>query len=302
MAPDQRVERLRYLSGLARSVQESGPAPIARSTLRLNADSATLHRLLLIDALYHMCQMALHSSMVPYFSPSSDNSSINVNLVRTSIQSVLLHADSFATVLKSYMDNFDASYICPLVGYGAYMAGAILIAVERSIHQGLLHRFGLAPTIMAAQDRIGTAKALAGILRTLCRYWTVLRIPASTNFMFWLCQQPSVTPSLISASRKNCSPLLQLYHQCLLQLENPRQFPSKTTRKWQRHPNHHVWTKISTQMPPPFRFRWQILRMLFSLWILTMSNRQHGRWHNQLVKAPLVVGNGQEIGHQILGS
>ncbi|KAM6524532.1 hypothetical protein FALCPG4_010141 [Fusarium falciforme] len=182
MAPDQRVERLRYLSGLARSVQESGPAPIAQSTLRLNVDSAILHQLLLIDALYHMCQMALHSSMVPYFSPSSDNSSINVNLVRTSIQSVLLHADSFATVLKSYMDNFDASYICPLVGYGAYMAGAILITVERSIRQGLLHRFGLDPTIMAAQDRIGTAKALAGVLRTLYKYWTVLRIPSEKLF------------------------------------------------------------------------------------------------------------------------
>ncbi|UPL02803.1 hypothetical protein LCI18_013737 [Fusarium solani-melongenae] len=177
MAPDQRVKRLRYLSGLARSVHESGPAPIARSTLRLDVDSAILHQLLLIDALYHMCQMALHSTMVPYFSPSSDNSSINVNLVRTSIQSVLLHADSFAAVLKSYMDNLDASYICPLVGYGAYMAGAILITVERSIHQRLMHRFGLDSTIVAAQDRIGTAKALARVLRTVCKYWIVLRIP-----------------------------------------------------------------------------------------------------------------------------
>lgn len=200
---EQREERLKSLSNLATSIYDNDPALSRRSDLQNNADSAYLHQLLLVDALYHMCQVALHSIAMPYFSPSSESSSVDNGSLQKTARIVLLHARLFTTVLRSILHSFDITYISSLTGYGAFMAGAVLIAIEVSVRRGRMNGSQLDPNVMAGSDRVSTAEEIAGVLSRLCNYWKVLRIPVSVVSNPYLCghRKPDLK-SLILYSRK----------------------------------------------------------------------------------------------------
>ncbi|KAL3455576.1 hypothetical protein BJX64DRAFT_281986 [Aspergillus heterothallicus] len=93
--------------------------------------------LLVHDALYHQCQISIHSMIVPLFSgiANEDTSEKTVEAAdrRQSARTVAKHADLLRRLLEPYLSGQrHVSFLPPLVGYAAFVVGIVLLVLEIS--------------------------------------------------------------------------------------------------------------------------------------------------------------------------
>ena len=116
LSVDKRFAKLSKLSSLASATYDAVPRQ-SHHTKQAPAASKDLHVLHTLDALYYMCQIALHSTVVPLFSGSSLEPEARARDIRDNARKVLTYASRFSALLESYWNGtFDVTHISPLVG------------------------------------------------------------------------------------------------------------------------------------------------------------------------------------------
>jgi hypothetical protein len=134
-----------------------------------------------------MCHIALHATAVPLFSGSSLEPEAKSDDVRTSARKVLAYADQFLALLETYRNGtFDVSRISPLVGYGAFITGGIVIAYEISARNGCPNGGPLYPHQGLKKNCYSAVKVVVDLLGALRLYWRSLQLPVShISFASW---------------------------------------------------------------------------------------------------------------------
>lgn len=126
--------------------------------------------MLFCNALYHQCQITLHSMIVPLFSGTSIEG-ISRETVRRSAESVICHAHLFERLLTPYLyEKADTTHLAPLVGHGAFLTAMVLLATDisyrvRASHTGR-HR---------ERSSLSAVRAILNLLNILWRYWQPLQ-------------------------------------------------------------------------------------------------------------------------------
>lgn len=138
------------------------------------------NRCLLIvhDALYHQCQISIHSMAVPLFSGIPNDPKIDIVQQRRSAAIVVEHADRFRRLLEPYFcGECHVSFLPPLVGYGAFVVAIVFLAMEISCPIG--ETSSLAARASGNGCRISTVKSILQLLDHLRVYWRALQRPVS---------------------------------------------------------------------------------------------------------------------------
>src|SRR6266498_4156387 len=92
------------------------------------------YQLLLLHAVYHICQMFLHSSVLRVFSDYHEDTAISPSINRTCAREVLASATSFAELLHEVLSSSpDMTKVYPFVAYTASIAGSVFKTLV-SIH------------------------------------------------------------------------------------------------------------------------------------------------------------------------
>ncbi len=176
---ETRFERLYDLSILASATYQELPRQdYATST---NTAATDTHHFRTLDALYYMCQMALHSTVVPLFSGSSPDPGAKPEEVRNSAREVLTYAQRFAALLNSYLPRLDVSHISPLVGYGAFITGGVIIAHEVAMRKSCPSGDSLWSSAISERHGLSAVRAILDLLGALSLYWRVLQSPVSLS-------------------------------------------------------------------------------------------------------------------------
>ncbi|KAJ4232350.1 hypothetical protein NW759_002737 [Fusarium solani] len=168
--------RLSDLSSLASAIYQELPRQDHPTSA--NTTFTDTHLFHMLDALCYMCQMALHSTVVPLFSGSSLDPGARPEEVRNSARKVLTYAQRFATLLDSYLRApLDVSYISPLVGYGAFITGGVIIAHEMAIRNSCSSGDSFRCSATSGGAGLSTVRAILDLLGALSVYWRVLQTP-----------------------------------------------------------------------------------------------------------------------------
>ncbi|KID86059.1 Fungal transcriptional regulatory protein [Metarhizium guizhouense ARSEF 977] len=169
----EKMNALSSLAAQATSMRHSiVPGPYSNSTRRGKFDSR--QQFMVIDAFYCLCHVALHSTIVPLFSGSPLDQQISAEDVRHSAQAVLYHAESFTSSLADCLGGeLDVTYLPPVVGYGAFLTGSVLLAFEISYQDKDVR--------LQKHSRMSAVQSIITMLDTLCTYWKCLRRPE----IFW---------------------------------------------------------------------------------------------------------------------
>ncbi|KAM3457808.1 hypothetical protein MY3296_000881 [Beauveria thailandica] len=134
------------------------------------------------DAVYHQCQIVLHSLIVPLFSgiPADRNIDNHRQEQIRAAETVMNHADLFARLLAPYLHGEeDVSRLPPLVGYGAFVVGMVFLSTEAARrNQGTTE----VPTDTDKYgDRLLVVRDIVRALDILRASWRALQQPASTD-------------------------------------------------------------------------------------------------------------------------
>ncbi|PQK16727.1 hypothetical protein BB8028_0006g10460 [Beauveria bassiana] len=109
-------------------------ATSTRDTYPQDYDTIEAQNLCLFhDAVYHQCQIVLHSLIVPLFSgiPADRNIDNHRQEQIRAAETVMNHADLFARLLAPYLrGEEDVSRLPPLIGYGAFVVGMVFLSTE----------------------------------------------------------------------------------------------------------------------------------------------------------------------------
>jgi hypothetical protein len=166
-----------HLSRLAASLFDDASA--VRGSIRQDDITPEVQILLLLhDAVYHQCQIVLHSMVVPLFSGIPTDPKIDPETQRKAAETVTHHADLFERLLAPYLyDRKDVSLLPPLVGYGAFVVGIVLLSTEISRR----NQSASEPPVSAdTMDRgLVAVKAILRLIDTMRVYWRALQHPVS---------------------------------------------------------------------------------------------------------------------------
>ncbi|KAH7002600.1 hypothetical protein EDB80DRAFT_80444 [Ilyonectria destructans] len=174
LLPNQRFETLSDLSERLESLWDERPQsnPVAWKSPNV---SESVDQLLLFDGLHHMCKMTLHSTLVPLFSGSPKDPSMDVGLVQKSAKSVLRYADLFVALLRPYYNgDYDVTSISPHLAYGAFMTGVVLLSFEMSTRNNPTTGPQISCEVHVQNGRISHVKDIVRLLGVLCSHWNVL--------------------------------------------------------------------------------------------------------------------------------
>lgn len=134
--------------------------------------------LLLHDAVYHQCQIVLHSMVVPLFSGTPTDPNVDPETQRKAAETVTHHADLFERLLAPYLyDRKDVSRLPPLVGYGAFVVGIVILSTDISRRNQSVSE----PPVNAGKMdcRLVAVEAILRLIDTLRVYWRALQHPVS---------------------------------------------------------------------------------------------------------------------------
>ncbi|KAJ5871803.1 uncharacterized protein N7529_004156 [Penicillium soppii] len=131
-AISRNLNSAQHLSRLAASLFDEASA--VRVSVRQDDKTPEVQILsLLHDAVYHQCQIVLHSMIVPLFSGIPTDPKIDPETQRKAAETVTHHADLFERLLAPYLyGQRDVSRLPPIVGYGAFVVGIVLLSTEVS--------------------------------------------------------------------------------------------------------------------------------------------------------------------------
>ncbi|OAA70632.1 Fungal transcriptional regulatory protein [Cordyceps fumosorosea ARSEF 2679] len=132
------------------------------------------------DAVYHQCQIVLHSLLVPLFSgiPADRYIDNHRQAQVRAAETVLKHADQFAQLLAPYLSgDEDVSRLPPLVGYGAFVVGMVFLSTDAARRNQVVTE---TPTNTDQRtDRLLAAKQIVQVLDILRPSWRPVQQPAS---------------------------------------------------------------------------------------------------------------------------
>jgi hypothetical protein len=154
-------------------------ASTVRASVRQDDNTPEVQILLLFhDAVYHQCQIVLHSMIVPLFSGIPTDPDIDPETQRKAAETVTYHADLFERLLAPYLyDRNDVSRLPPLVGYGAFVVGIVLLSTEISRRNQSMSEL---PENAGKNDhRLVAVEAILRLIDTLRVYWRALQHPVS---------------------------------------------------------------------------------------------------------------------------
>lgn len=136
-------------------------------------------RLLLVhDSLYHQCQISIHSMIVPVFSGIPSDPHVDLAKCRESASLVAKHADLFQRLLEPYFrGQRHISCLPPLVGYGSFVAGIVLLTVHISYANSEGNEFP--EEADGSARRLASVEGILGLLDGLRVYWRALQRPVS---------------------------------------------------------------------------------------------------------------------------
>ncbi|PYH34875.1 fungal specific transcription factor domain-containing protein [Aspergillus neoniger CBS 115656] len=177
----QSFGQLEKLSHLATSLFDESTT--RRNSGHQNDPKTEGESLLLVhDALYHQCQIAAHWMIVPLLSGIPSDPTIRSDKQRESADTVLKHAELLERLLAPYLyGRSDISRLPPLVGFGAFVAGIVLLATEISRQDCGVN--GSFTKDCRNGPRIPAVRAIVHLLDHLRVYWRALERPVScTSF------------------------------------------------------------------------------------------------------------------------
>lgn len=138
------------------------------------------HQLLFFDGLYHLSQITLYSTLVPLFSGSPMDQTVDITLVQSSAKAVVRHAWLFGGILKDYLSGrVDVTYLSSLLGYCAFICGTVLLSFEIS-REGK-NPVAFIPELREVSSTLPTVQMFVDTLDASSRYWNVLRRPVSDS-------------------------------------------------------------------------------------------------------------------------
>ncbi|KAL2782713.1 hypothetical protein BJX66DRAFT_168680 [Aspergillus keveii] len=163
---------MQRLSNLATSIFDQ-----AKSTGIVDTPEKDEQIMICFNALFHQCQITLHSMIVPVFSgKSTSDGIISRETIRKSAEKVVHHAHSYATLLSPYLyAKGDITHVPPLVGYGAFIAAMVLLTMEVSWQAISLQT--ACPRSHRENERLSTVEAILGLLDALRKFWRPLQYP-----------------------------------------------------------------------------------------------------------------------------
>ncbi|KAL3484767.1 hypothetical protein BJX62DRAFT_218240 [Aspergillus germanicus] len=146
------------------------------------------------DALYHQCQISIHSMIVPLFSGIANDTNLEERVdaadQRQSATTVAKHADLLYRLLEPYLSGQrHVSFLPPLVGYAAFVVGIVVLVMEISCpnrNSGInVNGFGTEASANRNVNENGNSQgcrlsAVESILHLLDRhrvYWRALQRP-----------------------------------------------------------------------------------------------------------------------------
>ncbi|OAA79265.1 Fungal transcriptional regulatory protein [Akanthomyces lecanii RCEF 1005] len=130
------------------------------------------------DAIYHQCQVVLHSLLVPLFSgiPGDRNLDNHRQTQIKAAETVLSHADRFAELLVPYLHgDEDVSRLPPLLGYGAFVVSMVFLSTEAARRNQPPAEGSV--NANKTSDRLRAVKVITRLLDTLRAYWRALQQP-----------------------------------------------------------------------------------------------------------------------------
>ncbi|OGM44855.1 hypothetical protein ABOM_006113 [Aspergillus bombycis] len=171
----QNLDSLQRLSQLARSIFEDEMSIRGLATSRSDQGTENTPLVLFISALYHQCQITLHSIIVPLFSGTHHGPTIDPEVVKQSAETVTQHAELFEALLSPYIyGQGDVTLLPPFVGYGAFIIGAVFLATEVSFQDKTSRR--PVPGAHSESRRLSTVKGTLHLLNKLRFYWRALQL------------------------------------------------------------------------------------------------------------------------------
>lgn len=145
---------------------------------RNDSSSETQVLFLVHDAIYHQCQITLHSMNVPLFSGIPADPKSDLGTQKQSAKAVVKHAELFHGLLEPYVcGKCHVSRLPPLVGYGAFVAGIVLLVTELSCQERDAN--GTSIRSLKGNYRLAAVKSILRLLDDLRVYWTALQHPVS---------------------------------------------------------------------------------------------------------------------------
>ncbi|KAE8413521.1 hypothetical protein BDV36DRAFT_28610 [Aspergillus pseudocaelatus] len=171
-SPSLNIKSVYSLSDLATSICNS--ANTVNDPITVNDTEFASHSMkLLAESLFHQCQIILHSMLVPLFSGASTGPEIDLESVKRSAESVIRHAGLHEKLLNPFLyGNGDITVLPPLMGYGAFITGIVLLATETSCQDKRLQE---SITERRTEGRkLRAVRAISRLLNALCRHWRPL--------------------------------------------------------------------------------------------------------------------------------
>lgn len=163
---DQKIGEITRLSNLAKSTYNSSSFPTIYRLPSSTPSRLVDEHVLLCHTIYHICQIVLHSTIVPVFSGRPADVSMPRELVQMSAESVIKNATSLGLILHQHLSlHTDPTKISPFVGYAAFVCGSVFVIYEHTRHEEMA-----VPKIDSDETR-----SLCQILDTLKLYWYPLR-------------------------------------------------------------------------------------------------------------------------------
>ncbi|UDD61989.1 hypothetical protein AFCA_009321 [Aspergillus flavus] len=169
------LDSLQRLSHLARSIYEYEMSSGDLATSRSDRGMENTPMVLFISALYHQCQITLHSMIVPLFSGTNRGPTIDPEIVKQSAETVTQHAELFEALLAPYMyGKGDITLLPPFVGYGAFITGVVFLATEVSFQDKTSRR--PIPGTLPESRRLSIVQGSLRLLNKLRFYWRALQL------------------------------------------------------------------------------------------------------------------------------
>ncbi|KEF54612.1 uncharacterized protein A1O9_09054 [Exophiala aquamarina CBS 119918] len=145
-----------------------------RGTIDQRASREVKDLNLLRQCLYHLCQIMLHSSVVPLFSPQPTLSKMSPSRVKASAGLVLQSTTTLATIFKlRVQENDGLRTISPLAAYVAFVTGSVLVLYGRvRSHMQISEDTKMVPGVDS--DEMIAIRRLLRILKV--HWWSVARL------------------------------------------------------------------------------------------------------------------------------
>ncbi|KAF2010993.1 hypothetical protein BU24DRAFT_50654 [Aaosphaeria arxii CBS 175.79] len=134
---------------------------------------------ILVECLYYLCQMVLHSTNVFLFSGCPADSSISDDVVQASATVVVHNADLSGQFFERlWAQGSDVTRLCPLAGYAAFVTAVMLMISETWCQQQ--NRPLITSSPEKRRNRMAAMKAILKTLDILRGFWQALQRPWET--------------------------------------------------------------------------------------------------------------------------